>query len=48
MFLDGESMSLWEVRLQIRQWLSGLYPADAEESSLAAPEEVASIGVLTG
>lgn len=44
--LEGESMSLSEEKSKVRQFLAIQYPADLEESPVAAPEEAASIGVF--
>lgn len=44
----GESMSPSKAKLQVRQLLAARYPANLEESLVAALEEVASIDVLVG
>lgn len=48
MFLDGESVSLAEVKQQVRPFLAARYPDELEESPAAAPEEGRSTDVLAG
>lgn len=46
--LQDVSLSFLKVSSQVRQFLVTQYPADIEENSVTAPEEVASTEVLDG
>lgn len=46
-FVKGRSMSLSALKLQEHQFLSTWYPANLKQSPTAAPQEVASISVLS-
>lgn len=46
--VKGESISLSGAKRNVRQFLAAVYPADLEKSPVPAPEEGASIHVLSG